>query len=389
MLTPYRRVLGEPGALAFSAAALVARMPISMTGLGIVLLVSAATGSYALAGAVSAAYLIASAALTVLQGRLLDQWGQARVLAAAAVVNTAALLLLVGAVQADWPLEVAFAAALLGGATMPAVGPAVRARWSHVLRRPADVQTAYALESVVDEVVFVVGPILVTVLATAWLPWSGLTVAAVIGLVGTLAYAGLRGTEPPARRHEAADGERPRMPWRAIIAISVVSLLLGTTLGSAEVITVAFTEEQGVKQWAGFLLALWAAGSLIAGVATGAVHWRRGPGFRLRVGTLGLAVAVAPLPWVGSVPLLAVVLFVGGFAVAPTLIATNSLIEQCVPASRLSEGMALVHTGIVAGVAPGATLAGLVIDSHGASTAYLIPVVAGLLGAITARWTPR
>lgn len=389
MLTTYRRVLGEPGALAFSSAAMVARMPISMTGLGIVLLVSAATGSYALAGAISAAYLVASAALTVVQGRLLDQWGQPRVLTVAAVVNTAALLLLVGAVQADWPREVAFAAALLGGASMPAVGPAVRARWSHVLHRPADVQTAFALESVVDEMVFIVGPILVTVLATVWLPWTGLTAAAVIGLVGTLAYAGLRRTAPPARRHETGRGPLPTMPWRAIVAISFVALLLGTTLGSAEVITVAFTEEQGVKRWAGFLLALWAAGSLLAGVATGAVHWRRGPGFRLRVGTLALAVAVAPLPWVGSVPVLAVVLFIGGFAIAPTMIATNSLIEECVPASRLAEGMALVHTGIVAGVAPGATLAGVVIDAHGASTAYVIPVVAGVVGAIAARLTPR
>ncbi|MEZ5092472.1 MFS transporter [Nocardioides sp.] len=389
MLTPYRRVLSEPGALAFSGAALVARLPISMIGLGIVLLISTVTGSYGLAGSVSAVFLISNALLTVPQGRLLDQWGQARVLTTAIAVHTVALVLLVVAVQADWPLVTTYAAAALGGATLPAVGPSVRARWSHRLHRPADVATAYALESVLDEVVFIVGPILVTVLATGWRSWSGLAVAIVVGLVGTLGYASLRATQPPARRRSADDGPRPPMPWRAIAAIALVALLLGTALGAAEVITVAFTEEAGVKRWAGFLLALWAAGSLVGGVVTGSIQWQRGPGGRLRWATLGLAVAMAPLPWIGSVAVLAMVLFVGGLAVAPSLIATNSLVEQTVPSGRLSEGMALVHTGIVAGVAPGATLAGLVIDAQGASTAYLIPVVAGVAGALAARLTPR
>ncbi len=389
MLTPFRRVLGEPGALAFSSAALVARLPISMIALGIVLLVSAVTGSYAIAGSVSAVFLVANALLTIPQGRLLDQWGQGRVLGLAVSVHTAALLLLVAAVQAGWPLPVVYAAAALGGATLPAVGPAVRTRWSHRLSRPSDVQTAYALESVLDEVVFIVGPIVVTVLATGWRSWSGLVAAAGVGLVGTLAFASLRGTEPPARRRSDGDQPRPPMRWGAVAAIAVVSLMLGTTLGSAEVITVAFSEEAGVKRWAGFLLALWAAGSLLGGVITGSIPWRHGPGDRLRWGTIALAVAMAPLPWVGSVAVLAGVLFVGGFAIAPTLISTNSLVEQTVPAARLSEGMALVHTGIVAGVAPGATLAGLVIDARGASTAYLIPVVAALFGVLAARLTPR
>ena len=88
MLTPYRRVLSEPGALAFSGAALVARLPISMIGLGIVLLISTVTGSYGLAGSVSAVFLISNALLTVPQGRLLDQWGQARVLTTAIALET-------------------------------------------------------------------------------------------------------------------------------------------------------------------------------------------------------------------------------------------------------------------------------------------------------------
>ena len=389
MLTTYRRVLARPGALSFSSAALVARMPISMIGLGIVLLVSTATGSYGLAGSVSATFLVANALLTVAQGRLLDRCGQAWVLAAAVVICTAALVLLVLSIELDWPRAAGYLAAALAGATLPAVGASVRTRWAHVVASPADLHTAFALESVLDEVVFIAGPILVTVLATGWHPYAGLLTAAALGLVGTLAYAAQRGTEPPARTRSSTAAAPAAMPWRAMLTIALIALLLGTTLGAAEVATVAFADEQGVKRWSGPLLALWAAGSLVAGVATGAVHWRRGSGSRLRWSAAAVAVAMAPLPLVGSIATLAVVLFVGGFAIAPTLIATNSLAEQTVPSARLSEGMAIVHTGIAGGVAPGAVLAGLVVDGWGASAAYLIPVAAGALLALAAQAAPR
>lgn len=389
MLSTYRRILTRPGTLRFSAAALVGRIPISMIGLGIVLLVSSITGSYGLAGSVSAAFLVASAALSVAQGRLLDRWGQARVLTAAVLVNSAGLVVLMAAVQLDWPRSIAYASSAVAGAALPAVGASVRARWSHVLDDPAEVQTAYALESVLDEVVFIVGPILVTVLATAWHPVAGLATAVLIGLGGTLWYAAQRDTQPVPSAHASGDVVRPAMPWAAMAAIAVLSVGLGALFGSAEVTTVAFTDDLGLKRWSGFLLALWSAGSLIAGVVTGAVHWRRSPGIRLRYGSTALAATMVPLPLIGSLPVLGMALFVGGFAIAPTLIATNSLTEQVVPRARLAEGMAIVHTGIAGGVAAGAAVAGLVIDARGASTAYLVAFAAGLLAAVASYAAPR
>ena len=162
MLTSYRRILQIPGTLLFSATGMVARLPMSMASLGIVLLVSTATGSYGLAGSVSAAYLIANGAFAIAQGRLLDRLGQSRVLPVAVGVFGAALALLMWSVQADWPVAVSYLAAAVSGAALPAVGSCVRARWSHVLRSPDDLQTAFALEAVVDESVFMLGPILVT-----------------------------------------------------------------------------------------------------------------------------------------------------------------------------------------------------------------------------------
>jgi MFS family permease len=389
MLDSYRRILGRPGTALFSATGLVARLPISMVGLGIVLLVEGRSGSYGVAGAVAAAYMVANAILAILQGRLVDSLGQARVLSTASVVFGVAMVLLIWSVEADWPIGAAYAFAALAGGSLPQIGSCVRARWSYVLSSPQDVQTAYALEAVVDEAVFILGPILVTVLATTIDPVAGLATAVVAGVGGSLAFCAQRRTEPLAHPHDRTVGARPPMPWRTVIPLVVVSAAMGILFGAAEVTTVAFAEEQGNKAYAGPLLALWALGSLLAGVVTGAVTWRRGPAVRVRWGALGMACAMAPLSLVGSVPLMGLLLLVGGVAIAPTLVATLSLTEQTVPRSRLTEGMAIMQTGLVAGVAPGATASGFLVDHSGASTAYLVSLGAGVVAALAALAIPR
>lgn len=389
MFTSYRRILSRPGALLMSTTGLFARLPISMIGLGIVLLVSAATGSYGVAGAVSAAYMIANAGLAIVQGRLLDRLGQGKVLAVASIGFGLAISLLVVSVQADWPILTTYVLAAVGGALLPQVGSSVRARWSFVLDQPADVQTAFALEAVLDEAVFILGPILVAVLATSWHPVAGIAVAVVACVAGTLAFSAQTGTAPHPHPHSTQTGPRPAMGWRAVIPLAVVCAALGVLFGAAEVTTVAFAEEHHHKAASGLLLALWAAGSLTAGVITGAVHWRNGPAIRVRWGSLAMACAMVPLYFVHSLTLMGMVLFVAGFAIAPTMIATMSLTEAVVPAGRLTEGMAIMQTGLVAGVAPGATLSGLVVDHQGASAAYLVSAGAGLVAVVAAQALPR
>lgn len=389
MFTSYRRVLTQPGTLRFSLTGLVARLPISMVGLGIVLLVSASTGSYGIAGAVSAAYMVANALFAILQGRLLDRFGQAVVLTSTSVGFGLAIGLLVVSVQAGWPMPWSYVFAALGGALLPQIGSAVRARWSHVLDEPADVQTAFALEGVLDEAVFILGPIAVAVLATTWHPAAGIGVALVACVLGTLYLGSQRATAPPAGARTVAAGPRAPMPWGAIVPLAIVGAALGVLFGAAEVTTVAFAEERGQKAFSGGLLALWAAGSLLAGVISGAIHWRRGPAHRVRWGSFAMACAMVPLCFIDSLPLMGAALFVAGFAIAPTMIASMSLTEAIAPSGRLTEAMAFVQTGLVAGVAPGATFSGLVVDHYDASTAYLVSVVAGLTAVLAAQALPR
>jgi MFS family permease len=391
MLATYRRVLAHPGAFRFSATGLLARLPMSMVGLGIVLLVSEETGSYGLAGTVSATFLLAEALMSIVIGRLVDARGQGLVLAVAVVLSNVGLVIVIASIQSGWPLAVAYAGAALAGMSMPPVGACVRARWSYILGSKAQLQTAFALEAVVDEVVFIVGPILVTVLATSVHPLAGLGSAVVAGLVGTLALAAQRSTAPPSQRTRGADGdaERPPMPWRTVLPLFLVTLMLGAFFGAAEVATVAFADERDAKPYTGVLLGIWAAGSLAAGLITGAITWRVGAGSRLRRGSVALTLVMAPMVFIDSVPLMGGALFLAGFAVAPTLISALALTEETVPAARLTEGMTVIHTGIVAGVAPGATLAGIVIDASGASPAYLVAVASGLLAALVSTGLPK
>ncbi|RYU11966.1 MFS transporter [Nocardioides iriomotensis] len=384
MLETYRRVLSLPGALAFSLSGLLGRLPISMISLGIVLLVSERTGSYSLAGSVSAAYIVANATVAVLQGRLTDRFGQTRVLPIGALGNSLALGLLMWSVETDQAPLITHAAAFAAGATIPVVGAAVRARWVLLVPEKRTLQTAFAYEAVMDEVVFMVGPTLVTVLATAVHPLAGLGAAIGAGIVGTLLLAAQRGTAPPPQPRDRDRSARPRMPWRVLVPMVAGSAAMGAIFGSVEVATVAFTGELGRKELSGALLATWALGSLLSGIATGAIHWKATTAVRFRWGMVALAVSVLPLPFLGSLGAMAGVLFVAGFAISPTLIALMGLTEQVVPPSRLTEGMSIVHTGMAAGIAPGAAAAGQVIDRVGPGASYWVPVAAGVLGVAAA-----
>jgi predicted MFS family arabinose efflux permease len=269
---------------------------------------------------------------------------------------------------------------------MPNVGSAVRARWAYVVEQRPLLDTAFALEAVNDEVVFMVGPTTVTVLATVVHPLAGLVTAGTAALVGTWALTRQRRTDPPVHHHDEDSGPRPALrPWR-LLPLLVGSAMLGVLFGGNEVAVVAFCDEAGNRALSGVLLAVWAFGSLLSGLVAGTVTFRRPPATRYRWGVFAFALAMSPLPLVQSVVPLALVLFVAGFAVSPTLIAAVSWVESIVPPARLNEGMTIFTTGLVLGVAPGAALVGAVVDAAGASRGFLVPIGAGILATAASQW---
>ncbi|MDR7087057.1 MFS family permease [Aeromicrobium panaciterrae] len=382
MLGTYRDVLSRPGAALFSFTGMISRFPLSMVGLGLVLVVSDRTGSYGHAGSVAAAYVLASAALGPTQGRLTDKLGQAPVLLVVGALYAVGISLTLVAIDRDWETPWVHVCAALAGAVMPQTGSMVRARWTHVVTDRTQLNTAFSIEAILDEVVFLVGPVVVTFLTIQVSDFSGLVVAAVAAAIGSWALAAQRATAPAASEHTSTT--RAHLSWFLLGRVVFASVGLGVLFGSAEVIVVAFATEEGQRGASGVVLAIWAAGSLIAGLLVGALPRSRDPLKRWRTSLLALSLLFVPLLFVSGLVWLAVGMFLTGFMISPTLIASASLVELYVAPSRLTEALTWGTTGLMVGVAPGAAIAGWVVDNHDASAAFMVPLVAGLAGSIVA-----
>jgi predicted MFS family arabinose efflux permease len=384
LLGPYGPLLRTPGGAAFSGAGLLARMPISMTGIGAVLLVSAETGRYGLAGVTAGVLAMSFTLVSPLVARLVDQLGQARVLRPALVVWAVSGSAFVLAVQGGWPSWSWLVLAALFGASGPNVGSMVRARWAAVLGDPARRQTAFAFESVVDEVVFVTGPPLVTLLATSIAPQVGLATALVIGVVGGVLLASLRGTEPvPGGTPEHGASTRVlRDPGLVVVALTYVAI--GTVFGAMDVVVIGYSEAEGAKQLAGVVLAVYAAGSLVAGLVYGAVRWPGTLPTRFLVTCTLFGAAGLGFLLVDSLLLLSVLAFLAGLTIAPVLVSGMSLVESRVPRSSLTEGLAWTTAALTLGVTIGASVGGHAVDVWGAREAFRVQTAAGLASVLLA-----
>ncbi|MFF9061771.1 MFS transporter [Streptomyces sp. NPDC101213] len=375
MPSSYRALFAAPGSRGFSAAGFLGRMPLSMMGIGVVTMVSQLTGRYGLAGALSATIALSAAAIGPQISRLVDRHGQRRVLRPATLVALAAAAGLLLAAHFAWPDWVLFACAAAIGA-VPSLGAMIRARWAALYRGTPQLHTAYSFESVVDEICFIFGPIISIGLSTAWFPEAGPLLAACFLAVGVFWLTAQRATEPePHPREHKGGGTAMRSPGLQVLVTTFVAT--GTIFGAVDVVTVAFADEQGHKAAASVVLALYAAGSCVAGLVFGLLRPQGAPERRWLLGVFMMGVSMIPLLLVGNLPFLAVALFVAGLAIAPTMITTMSLIEEHVPRAQLTEGMTWVSTGLAVGVAVGSSIAGWVIDTAGARAGYGVPAVSG------------
>ena len=384
MLQPYRDVLARPGALAFSSAGVLARLPMSMVGIAVVLAVSEIYGSYGLAGQITAVYVIVHSICAPLLARLVDRHGQARVMRPAIGVAAVGLVGLIAALLVEASPWLLFAAAIVTGSSIGSVGALVRARWTHVLRDPQAIHTAYSLEAALDEFVFVVGPIVAAVLATNVAPTAGLWIPTIALLTGGMLLFAQHATEPPVVRR---DPEVPRgsiLAAGGMVVLSVVFAGIGSIFGATDVATVAFAEEQGAKSSAGLVLAVFALGSMLSGLAYGLRHWLSPLWRRFAIGVVGLGVGASLFLLVTSLPMLAAVMFVTGFSIAPTLVNGNNLVQALVPHEQLTEGLTWVGTALGVGVSIGASVAGGAIDRVGSHGGFLVVIGSAGLAVVAA-----
>jgi MFS family permease len=380
----YGQLLRTRGAWTFLVPGFAARQPFAMLTISIVLLVQHTTGSYGVAGAAAAVTGVSMALCAPYGGRLADRYGQRAVLIPGVLLHALSGLTLTALALAHAPLWALFAAAVPTGASVPQVGPMVRARWGVQLQESPLMTTAAAFESVTDELTFVFGPLLATALCTAVAPAAGLVTEASLTLLGGLLFAAQKGTQPAVAAGGHARVEHTsalRIPGVRVLVVAFLGI--GSVFGGMQVSLAAFTESIGEPGLNGVLYGVFAAGNMLSGIVCGAVAWRTAPQRRLAVGYGALALMASGLWAAHSVVLLAGLGLLVGMCIAPALITGYTLVEGLVPAGARTEAFTWLTGAVALGQAVAVTVAGQLEDRFWAGAGFLVPAGGTVLALVT------
>ena len=396
MLAPYAALWRIPGAPRLILAGLVARIPFGLVALALILLVEGATGSYATAGAVEGAYGLAGGIGSPVAGRLIDRFGQTAILVPTALVNATGLVAIVVLVEADAPLWTVFAAAIVAGASFPSLGAAFRGLWGDIAA--GNLTAAMALEAVMLDVFFIVGPALAAAISALASPSVALLTGAAMSAGGCVVYA----TAPVVRAwrsHESGPRLRGgvlRSP--AVRTMIVLALPNGMTFGFMEVGLTAFADERGAAEAGGLFISFQAVASVLGGVYYGSRrHVRSVIDRAIRLSfAFGALLMLLMLP--GSMALMGVVCFASGLVLAPLTTVIYELINEAAPKGMVVEANTWVIAFVAAGLSAGSALAGALVEGPGVTAALGGAAAAGLLagiwllarrGTLTAATLPR
>ncbi|SPZ56125.1 Major Facilitator Superfamily [Serratia quinivorans] len=377
MANPYRELLTTPGVKGLVFASSIARLPQAMIGIGIITMLVQQSGLYWLAGAVAGIFTLTNALIGPQISKLVDRQGQRRVLPWVTAFSIAMLLALMTATHRQAPIPVLFIFAALAG-TMPSMPAMIRARWTLLFRGKPQLHTAFSLDTVLAELTCVIGPPLSIGLSTSLFAAAGPLVAVLLLVIGVTIFLLQRQTEPKVVKNTGEHtGSTLRIPGMSTIVLAL--LAMGVIGGSIDVAVVAFANVQGWPTAASLILAAYALGSMVAGLAFGAVRLTLPIERQFLIGIL-LTAATAVLPIISAdVYIMMGTIFVAGMSFAPTMVIVMNLGTILVPPSRITEGLTWMTTGISIGVALGAALAGLVVDAYGARAGFGIPIIAGLV----------
>jgi MFS family permease len=372
-----KSIASSPGAARVLVLSIVARLPLTMLSLGLLVHVLHLTGSFAAAGAVDGAYAISLGVGGPVLGKLIDRRRQSPVLAATAVV-AAALMAAIAVMPAGAPLPALLALATALGVATPPVGACVRALFPALLDDAEALRAAYAVEASGVELTWILGPPLVLALGILWSTGAALAVAALVLLAATAAFA----AQPASRAwRPAAGAARPRggaMGSPAMRTLVGALVAVGILTSAVQVGVTAAADALGSAAAAGPLVGIWGAGSLVGGLVAvrlgGGAYSAAGLAAVLAALTLGHLLLVAAA---GSALAIAAVLLLGGAAIAPTFATVFGMVERAAPEGTVTEAFAWLSTASAAGSAAGAAVAGLIADHSGPVAAFGLAAGAG------------
>ncbi len=367
----YAAVLRRPHALPLSAWAALARLQFGIIPISTLLLLSTTRGSYAEAGAATAAYGLTAGLLMPARARAADRFGHGRVLVVAGLLNAAGVAAIVALASA--PLGALVLVALVAGSLPPPVGPVMRSSWHDIVDgEPGLLRTAFSFDSVSEEVLYVVGPLVAAAAVAAFGAPPVILVSVGLLLVATAGMASVLRTMR-ATRDDDGERERPRVPWRSLRFLLglLPALAIGVLLGGLELAAVAVVVALSGEGIAGVPAALIAIGSIAGGLVYGPRRWRGTPSSQAVVAVLASAAAVAAASAVsGVLPAVLAAFLVAGVFVAPAIVASYLVADEAVTGAS-AESTAWVTAAFNVGTAVGTLLAGLVVDRDGAGWALL------------------
>ena len=377
-------VLSTPRAKALLGSSILARLPLAMFSLALLVHAQRLTGSFAVAGMVSGAYAIAGAVSAPLLGRLVDRGGQTKVLVSGATL-TALVLITTALLPSGAPPLLLVALAGATGAATPPLAACVRTLLPGIVSNADELPGVFALESTVLELTFILGPPLALGLGALWSTRAALVLAGLVMLVSTLAFA----AQPASRRWQPDPAAtRPRggsLRSPAIRALVLILLGTGAVFGATDVGVTAAAASLGSTAAAGPLLGLWGLGSLLGGIVT----TRLGGGAQRSRGLVILLAALAVghgalLLTTGSVPALGAVILLAGATIAPTVSSIYAMLDRAAPTGTRTEAFSWLLTASSSGAAAGAAGAGALAQSDGAPAAFAFALAAGGLALIVA-----
>jgi MFS family permease len=388
-LARYATLLERPELRRTIVASVIGRLPIGILGLAILLATQTSRGSFGLAGAVAACYLAGLAAMAPVLGRIIDRTGPARVLRICVVLFPTTLVTLVVALRLDAPLWTAFALAALAGASFPPITVTLRTFLRQRLLEEAQLATAYSLESVLIEIIFIVGPMLVALFVAYLSASAAVLFAAGAGLVGTLLFL-----RSPVLAHWRIEARRAPsllgpLAVRGFLPLLVVILAYSIAFGLLEIGVTAFAAEAGMPALAGLILGLMSVGSAAGGLAYGSRSWRMHLPEQFALMLLLMGLGIAGLSVVGNAVLFTLVGVAAGVVMAPALIIQSMLVARTAPPQFATEAFTWSTSCLLTGVGLGLATGGLLLEHANSAAVFVAGGAVSAGAAVLAHATLR